>query len=225
MQLRQLADRDLRALLALLDGESVAGVREALIVALPELLAPYLSASGELAATLFEDLRAEAGRRGTFYAEVAAAELAGARVDRTARWAVAPLVDDSLESSVGSRLSGSMARAIMDASRDTMALNGGREGTQFQRMPRPGCCAFCGMLASRPTSMAYRSRESASAGSHDSCHCVVVPVYAGTEMAEVAAATRKRYEEMYQQVASEDSTGARAMKETLAAWRAEHGTR
>ena len=163
MQLRALADKDLRALLALIGDGDVARVRNALIEALPDVVAPYLTASGELAAVMFEDLRAEAGRRGTFYAETVPATLPASKVDATARWAVAPLADESLGSSVLTRLSGSVGRSIMDASRDTMALNGTREDVRFQRMPRPGCCAFCGMLASRPLYMAYRSEASASA--------------------------------------------------------------
>lgn len=161
MQLRGLADRDLAALLAAVSGAPVAEVRDTLIGALPEVVAPYLAASGELAAVLIEDLRAEAGRRGVFYAESAAPVLAPAKVDGTVRWAVAPLADETLDATVATRLSGSVARAIMDASRDTMMTNGAREGIRFQRMPRPGCCAFCGMLASRPPWMAYKSEASA----------------------------------------------------------------
>lgn len=161
MQLRGLADRDIAALLAAVSGAPVAEVRNTLIEALSEVVAPYLAASGELAAVLIEDLRAEAGRRGVFYAESATPAFAPAKVDGTVRWAVGPLADETLEATVATRLSGSVARAIMDASRDTMMTNGAREGVRFQRMPRPGCCAFCGMLASRPPWMAYKSEASA----------------------------------------------------------------
>ena len=161
MELRSLADADLSALLRLLGDGSVADIRDALIDAVPELIDPYLVASGELAAVLFEDLRAEAGRRGTFYAEAAPVALPPERVSSTVRWAVAPLADESLGGSVLTRLGGSFSRMIMDSSRDTMYANGGREQVRFQRMPRPGCCSFCGMLASRPPYMAYRSEASA----------------------------------------------------------------
>ena len=226
IQLRSLADTDIRALIDAGADLPVSDVRELLIGALPELLAPYTAASGELAAVLFEDLRAEAGRRGVFYAEPAAPSVAGARLDATARWAVAPLADDALQSTVGTRLSGSVARMIMDASRETIVANGQRESTQFQRMPRPGCCAFCGMLASRPADMAYRSKTTAEAGSHDSCHCVVVPVYRGTEMAELAAATRRGFEEQYRQALSDEAGNAlSAPKQVLAEWRRQNGTK
>lgn len=262
MQLRSLADADLRALLQAVSGASVADVRDALIEALPEVVAPYVATSEELAAVLFEDLRAEAGRRGVFYAEPAATVPVAAKVDATARWAVAPLADEALEATVQTRLSGAVGRLIMDGSRDTMLANGAREGVRFQRMPRPGCCAFCGMLASRPAWMAYKSEASAGgvvgrgstrtgldaagnrlsggvgggikargsrevgAATHDSCHCVIVPLYPGTGMASLAAATRDSYQLKYQQaLTGEDGKQLSAPKEILAEWRRYHGTR
>ncbi|WP_130453095.1 hypothetical protein [Leucobacter luti] len=240
MQLRALADTDVAAVLRAVSGGPVASVRDALIEALPEVLAPYLTASGELAAAFIEDLRMEAGRRGVFYAETAPVGIPPAKVEATARWAVAPLLDESVQSTVESRLSGSVARSIMDASRDTMLLNGGQQGIKFQRMPRPGCCAFCGMLASRPPWMAYKSGVSAGGAvqyerggvswsgtaSHDECHCVVVPLYPGTEMASLAAATRHDFEEMYQQSNNDGAgTSLSATKDILAEWRRYHGTR
>lgn len=235
LQLRALADTDLRALLAAAEGLGVAGTRNLLIAALPELLAPYLTASGELAAVLFEDLRAEAARRGTFYAAPADSIPASARVDALSRWAVAPLADDALDSTVFTRLSGSAARMIMDASRDTMAANGSRERVGFQRMPRPGACAFCQMLASRGA--VYSSDESAGGrvtysrdgkswtgtSSHDDCHCVVMPVYSGTEMASLAQAEQERFEGLYVK-ASKAAEGGGA-KAVLASWRKVHGTK
>ena len=234
MQLRSMADRDLVALLFEIEGLSVAEVRNVLIEALPELVAPYTTASGELAATLFEDLRAEAGRRGTFYADVPDTVPASARVEGTARWAVGALVDDSLEASLRSRLSGSIARMVMDASRETIEVNGGRDRVRFQRMPRPGCCAFCGMLASRGA--VYRSEASAGGGVkargsmalgdgyHDDCQCVVMPVYPGTAMAALADATEQRYTSMYVEAVRLDQTRAVSTKDTLAAWRQAHGS-
>lgn len=162
VQLTALADRDIRAVLAALDRDDVAQVREVLKEVLPELLGPYMGASGELSAVWFEGLRAEAGRRGVFYAETGLLDIPAAKVDGLARWAVAPLVDESLGSTVGTRLSGAVQRLIFDASRDTLSENGVRDKvSHFQRMPRPNCCAFCGMLASRPVYMGYRSEASA----------------------------------------------------------------
>lgn len=259
LQLRALADTDLRALLTAAEGLGVAGTRNLLIAALPELLAPYLTASGELAAVLFEDLRSEAARRGTFYAAPVGSVPVPSRVEALSRWAVVPLADEALDSTAFTRLSGSAARMIMDASRDTVEVNGARERVGFQRMPRPGCCAFCGMLASRGA--VYRTEASAGgvvgrgstragfdeqgrrlrgaagggieargsmalgSGYHDDCRCVVMPVYSGTEMADLADATEKRYSDMYVKAMRLDDTGAVSPKLTLAEWRRAHGTK
>lgn len=225
LQLRGLADRDIVALLAAVEGLPVAEVRNVLIAALPELVEPYVSASGELAAVMFEDLRAEAGRRGVFYAQVPDVMPPIARIEGTARWAVGSLVDESLGSTVQSRMSGSVARMIMDASRDTMQANGSREQVRFQRMARAGACAFCGMLASRPPWMAYTSEAKANAASHDDCRCVVTPLYPGSEMSDLARVEREKWERMYRDVVATSDSGAVSVKGTLANWRQEHGTK
>lgn len=235
LQLRLLADTDLRALLAAAEGMGVVGTRSLLITALPELLAPYITASGELAAVLFEDLRAEAARRGSFYASSAGAMPSPARVEALSRWAVAPLANDSLDSTVFTRMSGSAARMVMDASRETIAVNGGRERVRFQRMPRPGACAFCQMLASRGADYGTESTAGGKVtysrggktwtgtSSHDDCHCVVMPVYPGTDMARLAGAEQRKFERLYVE-ASKLSEGGSA-QEVLAAWRKVHGTK
>lgn len=162
LQLTGLANADLRAVLSALDRDDVGRVRSLLIELLPELVSPYMAASGELSAVWFENLRAEAGKRGIFYAEAAPIELPHERVDRLARWAVSPLADEALGSTVESRLSGAVQRLIFDVSRDTLAENGIRDRVAYyQRMPASGCCAFCGMLASRPVYMGYKSEASA----------------------------------------------------------------
>lgn len=220
-QLRGLADRDLLGLLEALSGLGAADTRIALIEVLPELLEPYILASGELAGVLFEDLRLEAGRRGVFYAENAGVVKS---VTSTAHWAVEPLVNDSLASTVFSRLSGAIAKQIMDASRDTMQVNGAREGVRFQRMARADACAFCMMLASRPEWMAYTSEAAANSASHDDCQCVVMPVYPGTEMAELARVERERAEDKYRQaLTDDDGNSLHKPKDILAQMRKEHG--
>lgn len=225
MQLRSLADSDLLGLLDALAGLPVVDMRNALIQAIPELVAPYVTASGELAAVMFEDLRLEAGRRGVFYANTVTSPLAPERVSSTARWAVSPMVDPNLGSTTFTRLSGSVARMIMDGSRDTMIANGGREKVRFQRMARANACAFCGLLASRPPYMAYTSEAKAAAASHDDCRCVVTALYPGSEMAELASVEQKRWEEKYQQSVSTNERGAVSAKETLAEWRRYHGSK
>ena len=223
VQLRSLADRDLYALLAAVEGLPVAEVRNVLIEALPGIVAPYTTASGELAAVMFEDLRAEASRRGVFYAQVPDVMPPPARVESLARWAVVPLATEGLDSTLQSRLAGAVAKMVFDSSRDTILNNSERESVGYQRMPRPGCCAFCGMLASRGA--AYSSKASASAG-HDDCRCVVMPVYPGTQMASLARVESDKYETMYRQsLTDEDGRAVGGTKGVLAEWRKYHGTK
>lgn len=267
-QLKALADADLAALLALLDSGDVAGVRNVLIEALPEILRPYTTAAGELAAVLFEDLRAEAGVRGVFYATAAETVMPVSQVDAVARWSVTPLADEALASTPLTRLAGFAARAIFDSSRETIGQNGLRDSTQnigFQRMARANCCAFCGLLASRPLYMAYKSEASAGgvvgrgvdtsanfntdgsqrlfgnrmaggvkkrgvrelgSSTHNDCKCVVVPLYPGTEMSELARVEREKFQLMYQQsLTGDNNEPLSGTKEILAEWRSYHGTK
>lgn len=61
---------------------------------------------------------------------------------------------------VFSLLSGGLTKILSEASADTMIGNASMQGLmRSQRVPRPGCCAFCGMLASRFAG--YSSAQSA----------------------------------------------------------------
>lgn len=226
--LTALAARDVSVLLSELRGSPVGEVREVLTAVLPDLVGPYLGASGELAATWYEDLRAAAAVSGTFYAEVAGAGIPDAQAQGLARWAVAPLVaDEDAIPDVMSRLSGAVQRAVFDAGRDTVRANTRRDPVRvgWQRMARPGSCAFCGLLASRGA--VYESQQSASSSSsghryHDRCHCVATPIFEGTEMAELAAADQAQFQAMYEQARREASSGRTS--DVLSAWRAVHGS-
>ena len=164
--LRDLAVQDLSQVVALIRGLDVVEARELLKDALPDLMDPFMGAASDAAAQLLDELYAIVGE--------APPELARPsglwtpeRVDSLARWAVTPLVDDSLDSSVLTRLTGAAARGIFDASRltvvDGVTRNSDGRRVYFQRVPRPGACAFCQMLASRPQYMAYKTEESAGA--------------------------------------------------------------
>jgi hypothetical protein len=157
-----LARRDVGQLVAAV-GDDPNRMREAVIRFFPELLSPYMQAAGLLGASLFEALRADSDL-GPGLAEPVVGEIGADRVRSLAGWAVEPLVDPTLAASVGSRLGGSVSRFVANASRDTIGANAfaaGGGGVRYQRIPRPNTCAFCGMLASRPSYMSYTSEQSA----------------------------------------------------------------
>lgn len=161
--LRRLAAADLAAVVAAIRGLDPAAAREVLKEVIPDLMDPFMGAASDAAAVLLEELYRLAGQRPPTVGPVQL--LQPSRVDALSRWAVAPMVDETLDSSVLSRLTGAATRMIFDSSRLTMEDGVTRhpDGRRvyFQRMPRADCCAFCGLLASRPPYMAYRSDTSA----------------------------------------------------------------
>lgn len=145
-------------LLAFLGDAPPATVRDSLMQLLPEVVNPYLTASGDLAATWYEDLRA-AAVGGSYYATSSGA-VNQARIDSLVRYGVKPLFGQG-GSTVLSLLGGGVQRLIAGAGRTTIESNAVRDRVRvgFARIPRPGCCAFCGMLASRGA--VYPSKASA----------------------------------------------------------------
>ncbi|MET0887904.1 MAG: hypothetical protein ABWX92_15815 [Mycetocola sp.] len=244
--LATLALRDVQALLSAFGDSDPVEVRNGLLLALPEVISPYLTASGDLAATWYEDLRA-AAVGGSFYAK-SSGVVNDAHIESLVRWGVKPLFGQG-SSSVLSLVGGGVQRMVANAGRDTIFDNvmADRVRVGYARIPRAGCCAFCSMLASRGA--VYNSAESAggvvgrgvdaaatagkrggqgkgvkargarSLGSreyHDFCRCRAAPVFAGDTF-------HKEVEEKH--LALYPGTGGGSTKEVLAQMRAENGTR
>lgn len=157
--LSTVAIRDVHEVLTAVGDASPVDTRDALIAALPEVIGPYVTASSEIAAAWYEELRATA-IDGGFYA-VAEAVVNLAAVESLVRYGVRPLFGQS-DSTVLSLLGGGVQKMVAGAGRDTVEANISRETVRvgYARIPQSGCCAFCGMVASRGP--VYRS--SASAG-------------------------------------------------------------
>ena len=186
----------LEQLLAEVDTADPFVVRDALVELLPGLVDPYMGAAGEVAATWYEELR-EQIEDAAFTAGVYGASANAEQVEVMARYAVSPLFGQS-QSTVLNLASGSVQRLIAGAGRSTVSGNAVRDRARvgFARVPRPGCCAFCSMLASRGA--AYGSESSAGSGNdfHDLCRCVIAPVFRGDTFArEVSAEHLSIYRE------------------------------
>jgi len=81
-------------------------------------------------------------------------------------------------------------RFVLDTGRQSVADERGR--AMFQRIPQPGCCDWCAMLASRGA--VYHSEATGEAGSHDRDLCVIAPVFRSDRWAQdVAARFMDRY--------------------------------
>lgn len=222
-QLSGLALADVRSLLTAVEGKPPQLVRDGLVEYLPGVLEPYMSASGELAASWFEDLRRDAGLPAV-YAQSVGGALDLDRLTATVRWAVSPLFDPSSTVTVESLLGGAAQRLVMGGARSTIASNAeaDRQASGFARSARPGCCAFCSKGASLGTE--YGEARQGKHQYHDLCHCVAVPIFAGTEMAALMDAESESHLERLQQAASLLPPGApRTEKAMLAAMREEHG--
>ncbi len=156
--LSTLAINDLNNALTSLRGSSPVVVRNTLIAAFPELIGPYVVASGELTATWYEDLR-RAALGGTMYA-TAATDLIPAQVNALVRWGVRPLFGRS-DATTLSLIGGGVQRMIAGAGRTTIDVNARRDvaTTSWSRVARPGACDFCTDLAGRGA--VYRSEEAA----------------------------------------------------------------
>lgn len=249
--LTSLALREVNDVLSFLGDANPVTIRNSLIQLLPEIVGPYITASGELAATWYEDLRS-ASVGGTYYA-TASGELNQARIDSLVRYGVKPLFGQS-SSTVLSLIGGGVQRMVSDAGRATIADNASRDRVRVgvTRIARPDACAFCGMLASRGA--IYRSEASAGGvvgrgvsaestrgqrggqgrgvkarGSrsldsdkyHDSCRCVSAPVFSGDTFAAEAAAP---FMKLYT-TSGGVVDGKVDTKAALASWRQEHGTK
>lgn len=157
------ASRDIDSVALAVRKLSVTDAREMLKVALPDLMDPFLGAASDMSAVLIDELYG-------IVANVPASEYlpTAEKIDRMARWAVTPMVDESLESTVLSRVSGAAERMMYDSARLTVERgvvsnylarknrkygNVTRDETgkrvAFQRFPAAGACDFCQMLAGR----------------------------------------------------------------------------
>lgn len=162
-KLWSVASRDINAVALAVRSLDVVEARELLKVALPDLMDPFLGAASDMSAVLLDELY-----RITVNVPAEAYLPPAARIDRTARWAVTPMVDESLDSTVLSRVSGAAERMMYDAARLTVErgvtshflarknrkygnITRDESGNQvrFQRFPAAGACDFCRMTASR----------------------------------------------------------------------------
>lgn len=138
--------------------------RDALLLAYPELVAPFMGAATEVAAEWYMQLRAGAGITSGFV-PVLGPTAPLAQLQAGVRYSLSPLFQPQkfIGSDVLTMLAGFTQRMIADSGRDTIANSTAIETrrTYYQRVPKAGCCAFCALIASRGA--AYRSAESAGA--------------------------------------------------------------
>lgn len=141
---------DLDRVMLGLAGEPVEVQREALMDLLPELGDEYVGASSLVSAQFFTDLQEMQGVRRPVQAE----SLTGAdrgRWHALAGWGARGSVFEAGGAALMySLIAGGLVKTLTESASDTMIGNAEAQGgMRSQRVARPGCCAFCGMLASR----------------------------------------------------------------------------
>lgn len=186
-------------------------VREALELAVPELVERYGRVAGELSAEWFTALDPSDGFRPTLPAPVAAEKVAS-----SAAWAAQPVFDGAPMVAL-TRLTGSVERHVRTAARQTIVHNSERLGVPFARVARPDGCPFCKMLASR--GFVYEDDKAAGGvtGSdyHDRCRCVALPKRRGITETDVPNLDAFRAEYMAARSGIANTSSKAALREIL----------
>ena len=120
------------------------------------------------------------------------AEVASYRQTRASlEWAINTSKQDGVFNNALARkkLAGALNRLILLPGRTTVAEACARDNTRYARLPEPGACSFCLMVASRgaiylPTTALDKTRPRGAVhplAYHDSCRCIAVEAGRGTE--------------------------------------------
>ena len=134
--------------------------RQAMLDLAPEAFGPYGELVSASAATFYEEARAVQEFRGSFDAETL--PLDTGRLYALVGAGTAPAMFEQGAAAMWSFIGGAIVSALSEHASDTIIGNAGlddRNTVYYQRVPKAGCCAFCGMLASR--SAAYTSKAAA----------------------------------------------------------------
>ncbi|MGZ4621466.1 MAG: VG15 protein [Blastococcus sp.] len=177
----------------------------------------HAQASATMAAQQYRRERVAAGVGGG-YTPIPADPPSVEQVAQAVDWAVQPLWDSAIpvatipdapeetqrlaSSAVAdakARLAAASEKLTIDAGRDTIVGNAqrDRQAKGWARVPEPGACSFCAMLATRGA--VYRSEKSASFKSHDHCRCHVEPVFTAYE----PSARVREWQALYQRVVTD----------------------
>lgn len=123
---------------------------------LPPLGESYTTAAGLFSEEYFREFMRFQGLSG---AAVAAPPLDRGVWYALAGWAWAHRQEIATSAAMLSLVGGGLTRRMTQVSASTVMNSAAANGMRYQRVAAPGCCAFCGMLASRGAS--YTSRASA----------------------------------------------------------------
>jgi hypothetical protein len=186
-----LVERALDAFLASLDSSRPELVQAALFEYVPVLVAEYGDMAATVAAEWFDELRAAEGVRGSFRAALAPltpVEQVARRLGFATRVS-GPLFTGDFET-LTAFLKIMTNEYVLQPGRETVMQSAHRDNAAYARVPEPGACDFCLMLASR--GFVYSSERAATVvigtrGAsqkrkigeefHGHCRCNIMPVW------------------------------------------------
>lgn len=172
-----LVERDLLAFLASLNFARPDAIKLDLFDYIPTLIGQYGDVAASVAADWYEELRAAEGVTGRFRAPLAnlvPTEQVNGRLGFATR-ASGPLFLGDTET-VTAFLSMMTNEYALQPGRDTVMQAAHKDNAAYARVPEPGACKFCLMLASR----GFVYSKSTAGGTkkfHGKCRCNTMPVW------------------------------------------------
>lgn len=172
-----LVDRELSAFLASLNFGRPDLVQAALFEYVPTLVSEYGDMAATVAADWFEELRVAEGVSGSFRAPLAPSvplEQVNARLGFATRPSGPLWVGDS--ATLSTFVAMMTNEYALQPGRETVMAAAHKDNAAYARVPEPGACMFCLMLASR----GFVYSESTAGGTkkfHGKCRCNAVPVW------------------------------------------------
>lgn len=126
-------------------------------------------------------------------------------------WTVQPQTEQQAVTAARKRLAGAVDKLVLDVGRNTIIDNvaADKHAKAWARVPEPGACYFCALLATRG---AVYTEQSADFKTHDHCRCQPEPVFTAYE----PSAQIREWQALY----SEATSGVHGMKNLQKAWRA-----
>lgn len=191
---------ELGRILAQIDFADAFAAREALFVAVPPLIERWGDVAASAAAEWFEEFRESQGVSGAFRAQLADVvppEVINARLGYATRES-GHLFRGQIPA-LSNFLSLMTNEYALKPGHDTVAHNSKRDKVAYARVPEPGACKWCLMLASR--GFAYSSEASASTKDgerfHGRCRCHSMPIYDETRARVEYGYNPERFYEEY----------------------------
>jgi hypothetical protein len=172
-----LIERDLLDFLGALDFGRPEAVQPALFEFVPALVSQYGDVAASVAADWYDELRASEGVPGGFRAPLAPlipAEQVNARLGYATRSSGPLWLGDS--ATLNGFLSLMANEYALQPGRDTVMQAAHKDKAAYARIPEPGACKFCLMLASR--GFVYsKSTAGQTKKFHGKCRCNVLPTW------------------------------------------------